>query len=413
MRRALELRQEAGRLVNEARGILKKSDEEKRALTAEDQERFDTLHRTAEDHIATAERLEHQERVDALEHEGGETRVVPPSMPGSELPVTRRAQPEYRDSFRSFLRQGLDLMPSQQRATLQVDSAEGGGLVVASEQFVAGILQTADNIVAIRQLARGFQVGYEETLGQPTLDGDLSTFEWAGELTESEEDTGLAFGLRELKPKALKRKHVKMSKRLLESPRLNTEQIVTERAAVALANTLESAYCTGNGANQPLGLFTASEKGINTDRDVSTANTSSEIRGDGLISAQGALKDAYQREARWLFHRDAITQIRKLKDGEGQYLWQPGLQLGEPNLILGKPYVTSDYVPNTFSSSAYVGMYGDFSYYYYADAFSSMTIQRLVELYALTGQVALLFDRLAADGMPVLSEAFVRIKLGA
>lgn len=399
-------------MIHEARAILKKSEEEKRALLAEEQQRFDLLHQKAEENIATAERIETQERADAAAEVGME-RAVPAVAPQAPVaPVARRATPEYCDSFNSFLRHGLDLMPMQKRTTLQVDSAEGGGMVVASERFVNGILAAADNIVVIRGLATGFQVAYEETLGQPTLDGDLSVFTWAGELTESAEDTGLALGLRELKPKALKRKHVKISKLLLESPKLNTEQIVVDRAAVALANTLESAYCTGTGANQPLGLFTASDLGIGTARDVSTSNTATELRGDNLITVQGTLKTAYQRNARWLFHRDAITQIRKLKDGEGQYLWQPGLQQGEPSLILGKPYVTGDYVPNTFTASSYVGMYGDFTYYYYADAFSGMTIQRLVELYSLTGQIALLFDKLAADGMPVLSEAFVRIKLG-
>jgi len=122
------------------------------------------------------------------------------------------------------------------------------------------------------------------------------------------------------------------------------------------------------------------------------------------------LDEAYQGPARWLIHRNGWTLIRKIKTAEGQYIWQPGLQAGAPDVILGKPYHLGGYVPSTYTAGEYVAMYADFSYYWIADAVS-MTIQRLVEKYALTGQIGLLFDKLAVDAQPVLEEAFVRMKL--
>jgi HK97 family phage major capsid protein len=70
----------------------------------------------------------------------------------------------------------------------------------------------------------------------------------------------------------------------------------------------------------------------------------------------------------------------------------------------------SEYAPNTFTSGKYVGILGDFRFYWIADALD-MQIQRLVELYAETNQVGLI-GRLETDGMPVLSEAFTRVTLG-
>ncbi len=102
-----------------------------------------------------------------------------------------------------------------------------------------------------------------------------------------------------------------------------------------------------------------------------------------------------------------------MKDGEGRYAWQPGLALGMVNTILGRPYVSSEFAPNTYSAGQYVMLYGDFSYYWIADSLVEMTVQRLVELYSLTGQVGLLFEGMATDGIPALSEAFVRVKLAA
>jgi HK97 family phage major capsid protein len=105
-----------------------------------------------------------------------------------------------------------------------------------------------------------------------------------------------------------------------------------------------------------------------------------------------------------------VKQIRKLKDGAGQYLWQPGITADMLDEILGIPIIVSEYAPSTFTTGKYVGILGDFSYYWIADALD-MQVQRLVELYATTNQVGYI-ARFETDGMPVLSEAFVRVTLG-
>lgn len=188
---------------------------------------------------------------------------------------------------------------------------------------------------------------------------------------------------------------------------MDPETMVRQRLAYKFAVSEEKGFLTGNGANQPLGLFTASADGISTGRDVQTGS-STDITADGLIDALYSLKEGYMRNARWMFHRDGIKRIRKLKDSQNQYLWQPGLSNGQPNTILDKPYVMSEYVPNTFTSAKYVGIVGDLSFYWIADALS-MTVQRLVELYAETNQTGFI-GRLETDGMPVLEEAFARLK---
>ena len=76
-----------------------------------------------------------------------------------------------------------------------------------------------------------------------------------------------------------------------------------------------------SGASQPLGLFTASDNGISTGRDVSTGNTSTSMTFDGLMEAKYSLKGQHQMNAEWLFHRDGVKQLAKLKDGDGQYIW--------------------------------------------------------------------------------------------
>src|SRR4029079_19508647 len=133
-------------------------------------------------------------------------------------------------------------------------------------------------------------------------------------------------------------KRIKISRKLLSRMPV-AEGMVTQRLAYKFAVTEEKAFLTGDGANKPLGLFTASTSGISTGRDVSSGNTSTAITMDGLINALYSLKSQYQvsPSTAWLFHRDAVKMIRKLRDdsgasaGTGQYLWQPSTQLGQPD----------------------------------------------------------------------------------
>ena len=106
--------------------------------------------------------------------------------------------------------------------------------------------------------------------------------------------------------------------------------------------------------------------------------------------------------------RDGVSKIAKLKDTTNNYLWQPSKKEAEPDMLLGLPVYQSEYVPNTFTTGLYVGMLADFSYYWIADAMD-VQLQRLVELYAETNQTGFI-GRKETDGMPVLAEAFARLK---
>jgi HK97 family phage major capsid protein len=170
---------------------------------------------------------------------------------------------------------------------------------------------------------------------------------------------------------------------------------------------------TGHGAQQPLGVFTPSPDGISTARDIATGSATS-ITADGLVNAKYALKAQYRTgllgAVRWLFHRDAIRIISRLKLSDGQYLWQPGLQAGQPDLLLGYPIDESERVPNTFTDQLYCGLLANWNYYEIADALD-MEVQVLFERYAETNQIGYI-GRLKTDGMPTIEEAFVRLRCG-
>ncbi len=245
------------------------------------------------------------------------------------------------------------------------------------------------------------------SLGAPALDNDPADPDWTSEIKTGTEDSTMDFGKRDLYPHPLA-KRIKVSKKLIRVSRMNIDNIVRSRLAYKFAVTEENSFLNGDGVNEPLGVMTASNLGISTGRDVSTDNTTTAIKADNLIECKYTLKAQYRRTAQWAFHRDAIKKIRKLKDGDGGYIWKQGLS-DRPDTILEMPMNECEYMPNTFTTGLYVGILGDFSYYWIADAMN-MAIQVLTELYAETNQNGYI-GRKETDGMPVLEEAFVRVKL--
>ena len=316
--------------------------------------------------------------------------------------------------FRAYLKGGQmalanDAIPGiPEYKVLQADQDTAGGYLTVPMQVVQTLLQGIDDAVVIRGLANTIQVGQGVSLGVPTLDTDQEDPTWTSELQTGVQDDVGAFGRRELNPSPLA-KRVRISNKLINAPGMDAEAIWLQRMQYRFDRAQENAFMNGHGANQPLGLFTASSDGISTGRDVSTGNTNTAMTATGLINARYELKGGYWARARWLFHRDALKQIRTLQTSDGDFIWQPSFQAGQPETILGVPFIMSEFAPNTFTTGLYVGMIADFSYYWIADALS-MQVQRLIELYAESNQVGYI-GRLETDGMPVLEEAFVRVTL--
>lgn len=403
----LEMKQKRAALVKEARKLLDTAEKEKRELTGEETAKYEEMMKEVD---SWGTKIEREENLRKMEEalKVPEPTVVPPQPTEPEARTNPRATEGYRKSFEKFLRSGINTLTEKEVRAMQADDPEGGGYLVAPQLFVSEMLKAVDNTVFVRGLARKFSLAKAASLGVPKLDTDFSDADWVSELATGDEDA-LDYGKRELRPHALS-KLVKVSNTLIRLSTESIEAMVRERLSYRFSVTLENAYLNGDGLQKPLGVFTADADGINTDRDVSTGNTDSSIKADGLIEAKYTLKTPYLRNARWVFHRDAVKQIRKLKDGAGQYLWQPGITADMLDEILGIPIIVSEYAPSTFTTGKYVGILGDFSYYWIADALD-MQVQRLVELYATTNQVGYI-ARFETDGMPVLSEAFVRVTLG-
>lgn len=303
---------------------------------------------------------------------------------------------------------GRDSGEDPEERNLQADSFADGGALLAPTQMVAGLIKNVDDDVVIRQYATVHPLTQAQNLGGVSLEADASEGDWTSELGAPTDDTSMKFGRRELNPTPLV-KSIKLSRKLIRlSP--DVQALVQDRFRYKFGVTQEKQFLLGDGANKPLGVMVASSSGVSTGRDVSTGNSTTEIKADNLIRCKYALKQQYRRKARWMFHRDGVTMIALLKDGNGQYIWRQGLVAGEPDTLLSLPIDESEFFPNTFTTGKYVGLLACWEHYWIAEALQ-LEIQVLDQTSARQNQIEYL-ARMELDAMPVLEEAFVRCKLG-
>lgn len=397
----LGMKEKRANLTLEIRGIMDAHEEKEMA-----QEKKDELRKLETDFDKLNESIGIQERQLERERLNGEVQSK------TEERKETNKQEEIRSAFIKCLREGTKDATLAEYRALANDNPTQAGYLVAPEQFVNTLIQDLKNIVFMRQISRMLPaMKGSHSVGFPVLTNRVSTFAWGTELSTPTADTSLKFGKRLFKLNPATGEIV-VSKTLLEHAS-SVDQIVREELAYDAAINLEQAYMTGDGVGKPLGVFTAHADGISTNRDVATGNTSTEIKFDGLKEAKYSLEEQYLRSLNlnWLFHRDAVKKLAKLKDGDGQYIWQQNVSAGEPDRLLSIPVRMSEYAPNTFTANLYAGLLGDFNFYWIQDGMD-MQIQVLLELYARQNQIDYIY-RLETDGAPVREKAFVRIKLGA
>lgn len=394
IQKILEMKQERANVTNSIRALMSEFENaempaEKKEELARIEARFDELNAKI---ISEEKQLERERAI-------GEGEIVDKSPKKGEMgelfAKALSGNPKHVETYQNALSLGTD-------AT--------AGYLTAPVEFVQELIKGLDNILFMRKISRIVgPIGAAQSLGFPFVKTEATDATWTAEVDPAAEETTLEFGRREFKPNKLA-KLIKVSKTLVSHAPM-AEGVVMQAIIDKIATAQENGYLNGNGTGQPLGIFTAHASGIPTSRDVATGNTDTTITFDGLMEARGALKQQYRAGAQWVMHRDLEKQLAKIKDGEGQYIWQPSLIAEQPDRLLGFNTNLSEYAPKTYTTGLYAAVLGNFQKgYWIADA-DSLAIQVLRELYAVNNQIGYLVDYFG-DGAPVDPNAFVRVKLG-
>lgn len=300
----------------------------------------------------------------------------------------------YRDAFWSAQTR-KPLSPEQTRA-LNAGTADKGGYLVP-ETFVATIIMKLTEKSYMRPLATVSTSSSVENLPVEGDDGANGWIDEGGVYPESDPTIGQEI------MKAYKTGRIlKVTEELLQDSMTSIEAYIALKFTKSTTKAEEFAFVLGDGVSKPTGFLITAQVGK------TTASTTS-ITADEIIDLWGSLDEDYASQAVWKMNRNTLVLIMKLKDGNGDYLVNKGLN-GAPSTLLGRPIVINKYMP-AIAAGAKPISFGDMSYYFIKDR-KAMSMKRMDELYAATGHVGFRVDK-RVDGKLVLAEAVKALQMAA
>ena len=392
MSKILELREKRAKAWEAAKAFLDAKRTQEGFVSDEDAATYDKMENDVVNLGKEIERLERQAAIDAELSKATSTPITnkPDAKTGGDT-KTGRATDEYRKAFWNGMRNKVLSYEVQNALTIGTDS-EGGYLV--PDEYERTLVEALEEENIFRQLANVIQTSSgDRKIPVVASKGTASWIDEEGAYTESDDSFAqVSIGAYKLGTM------IKVSEELLNDSVFDLESYIAREFARRIGTKEEEAFFTGDGTGKPLGILAASggaETGV-------TAASATAVTADELMDLFYSLKSPYRKNAVWILNDSTIKAIRKLKDNNGQYLWQPSLVAGTPDTILGRPVKTSTYMP-AIAAGAKTIAFGDFSYYWIADR-QGRSFKRLNELYAANGQVGFLGSQ-RVDGKMILPEA--------
>jgi HK97 family phage major capsid protein len=395
-----DLIEERARLVGEMREILDTAENESRDLTAEDRQGYDERDARVQSIEGDIRRHEAASRA-----EQADIRGIADDEPDS--PETRQAPgtdtDEYRDAFVGLIRAKghISALGDEQRATLNITTPGQGGYTVP-DVFYRDLQASLREFGTIRSLAKVITTSDAGTVSIPKV-ATRTSAAWRdeGDPFAASEPT---FDQAQLKAHGLGAMS-KITEELVNDSAFDLLAFLAEDLgeALALQENVAFASAAANASDRPKGLVPLTPVG-------KTTVFADKVSGDELIDIVHSLKRPYRKNARWLLNDQTLVPIRKLKTKDGQYLWQPGLQAGSPDLLLGYPLDLDPDVPDVDAETKPI-VFGDVRRAYWIRDVLGVQIRILGERYADTGHVGVRAWK-RTDGNLVDAEAVRALKMG-
>lgn len=395
MSQTLELREKRAKAWEAAKAFLDAKAKDGAFASAEDAAIYDRMEQEVMDLGKQIDRLERQAAIDAELAKATSTPITnQPNGKADGDSKQGRASDEYKRAFWNGMRNKMSY-EVQNALSIGTDS-EGGYLV--PDEYEKKLVQALEDEVFFRSLANVIKTSSgDRKIPIVTSKGEAAWIDEGGQFPESDDSFGqTSIGAYKLATM------IKVSDELLNDSVFNIENYISKEFARRIGTKEEEAFFVGDGKGKPEGLFGSADLGVTA----ATVN----ITFDDVMDLFYSLRAPYRKKATWLLNDSTVKAIRKLKDGNGNYIWQPSVRDGEPDRILNRPYRTSIYVPELAAGNR-VMAFGDYSYYWIADR-QGRSFKRLNELYATTGQVGFLACE-RVDGKLILSEAVKTLEIKA
>ena len=384
-----EMREKRNKLVGMMDAFLDTHTTDKGTLSAEDDKTYKDMETEVAQLTDSIHRMERREEIEAELSKPTSKPLTgkPMKADGDKAAKTGRASDEYKKALLQAMRTNFRQISN----VLQEGIDPQGGYLVPDEYDKRLIdILTEENVM--RTLGTNITTSGEHKINIAATKPAAAWIEEGGTLTFGD----ATFDQIILDAHKL---HVaiKVTEELLYDNAFNLENYILTQFGKALSNAEEDAFINGTGVGQPLGILAetgGAQVGV-------TSASSTKVTADEIINLVYSLKRPYRKNAVFLANDVCVAELRKLKDNNGQYLWQPSLQAGEPDRVLGYKIYTSPYFPVPTAGGTAVA-FGDFSYYNIGDR-GTRSFAELKEL----GFVA----KERVDGKLVLPEAIKLLQM--
>ncbi|MBQ9662754.1 MAG: phage major capsid protein [Oscillospiraceae bacterium] len=388
MSKVLEMMEKRNQAWDSARAFVDSHSDQDGFLSDEDARTYAEMEQKVRDYGVAIERLQRMEALDAELSQPVDTPIIlRPSRQSMGEEKTGRASDAYRKAMLEGVRSNFRIVSN----VLQEGVAEDGGYLVPAEwdRRLIDVL-TEENIM--RGLGTVIVTSGEHKVNIATNKPAALWVEEGGALTFGE----AAFDQKTMDAHKL---HVaiKITEELLYDNAYNLEGYMITQFGKAISNAEEDAFLNGDGEGKPTGLYHPTKGG-------QVMDTVATLKEDDMINLVYALKRPYRKNASFIINDKTIAVLRKLKDKNGQFMWQPSYQAGEPDRLLGYSVHTSAYAPENIIS------FGDYSYYNIGDR-GTRSITQLRELFAGNGMIGYVAKE-RVDGCLLLPEAVQILKIG-
>lgn len=388
MNRILELREKRAKAWDEAKNFLDSKCKEGKFISDEDNLTYEKMEQEVVNLGKKIDILERREAID-LELSKAVNRPITDS-PFTKKEKTGGASDEYKNAFWKSMRSksSFEIKNALEEGT----DSEGGYLV--PDEYEQKLVESLEEENIFRSLANVIQTSSgDRKIPVVATKGTASWVDEEGTIPESDDSfSQVSIGAYKLATL------IKVSEELLNDSVFNLESYIATEFGRRIGNKEEEAFIVGDGTGKPTGIL-ASSGGAQLGK---TTSSTTSITFDDIIDLYYSLSSPYRKNASFIMNDSTVKAIRKLKDGSGNYIWQPSMTAGVPDTILNCPVYTSTYVPAISAGNKTV-VFGDYSYYWIADR-QGRSFKRLNELYAVTGQVGFVASQ-RVDGKLILPEA--------
>ncbi len=396
-----KMREKRVKLWETAKAFVESRQDANGLLSAEDSATYDKMEADVVEMGKTIERMERQEALD-LELDRPTARVIadkPNTPDGKPAPKKATATDEYKTAFWRVMRDKA-VHPDVYNV-LRIGEDEHGGYLVPDE-YQRTLIEALQEQNIFRQLAHVISTSSgDRKIPVAVSKGTAAWIDENAAYPESDDTFG-QISISAYKLATM----LKVSDELLHDSVFDVPSYIAREFARRIGAAEEEAFFVGDGVGKPTGILSATggaEIGV-------TAASATAITFDEVMDLYYSLRSPYRKSAVFIMNDSTVKALRKLKNGNGDYIWQPSVTAGTPDTILNRPVYTSSFVP-TLEGSAKPILFGDMHYYWIADR-EGRRFQRLNELYAPNGQVGFLSSE-RVDGKLILPEAVKCLQMKA